>query len=257
MSNLLAVISPAKTLDDQSHYPGLSCTQPIFSEEAAQLVKKLKPLSGTKLSALMDISAALGEENARRYAQWHLPFTHQTAHPALLMFKGDVYRGLQAQELGEPDLKFATDNLRIISGLYGLLRPLDLVMPYRLMMATPFAHSTKHKNLYAFWGTKIALQLHQEIEPRGTLVNLASSEYFKAIDSKTLDRAVVHCEFREKKGADYKIVSTFAKLARGKMARFLIDHRITKKKDLKAFDTDGYSFHPQFSNDETFVFTRG
>lgn len=230
MSNLLAVISPAKTLDDQTHYPGLSCTQPIFSEESAQLVTKLKTLSGKKLSALMDISAALGEENAIRYAQWQLPFTHQNAHPALLMFKGDVYRGLKAEELGEPDLKFANENLRILSGLYGLLRPLDLVMPYRLMMATPFAYSTKHKNLYSFWGQKIAQQLSEEIDPKGVLVNLASSEYFKAIDLKTLDRAVIHCEFREKKGTDYKIISTFAKLARGKMARFLIDQRITKKK---------------------------
>ncbi len=254
---MLAVISPAKTLDDQTHYPKLNCTQPRFTHEAQQLVKKLKTYPGAKLAKLMDISLALGEENAKRYAQWHLPFSHQNAHPAILMFKGEVYRGLKAEELSEPDLKFATENLRILSGLYGILKPLDLVMPYRLMMSTPYMHSVREKNLYVFWGKKIAHTLREEIGPRGVLVNLASSEYFKAIDQKTLQRQVIHCEFREKKDDKYAIVSTYAKLARGKMARFLIDHRITKKGDLRSFDTDGYSFNEQLSDESTFVFTRG
>ena len=257
MSKLIAVISPAKLLDDKTHYPQLAGTQPVFLKESETLVAKLKKLSARQLSGLMDISPALGEENKRRYAEWHLPFTHANAHPAILMFKGEVYRGMKAEEFSKKQLAFAQEHLRILSGLYGLLRPLDLVMSYRLMMGTPFALTPKMKNLYLYWGNKLATELAAELEPKGTVINLASSEYFKAVDLKTLNRKVITCEFREKKGDKYNIVMTFAKQARGMMARFLVEHAITKADDLKSFDSSDYSFNATLSSDDTWVFTRG
>lgn len=257
MSKLLAVISPAKLLDDQIHHPELNCTQPIFLQEAATLVEKLKKVSAAKLSSMMDISKSLGEENKKRYANWEFPFTHHNAHPALLMFKGEVYRGLNAESFNQKQLQFANDNLRILSGLYGIVRPLDLLMPYRLMMGTPFAPSAKQKNLYAFWGSKISEALQTDIDPKGSLVNLSSSEYFKSIDIKLLNREVIHCEFKEKKGDKYVITGTYAKLARGRFARFFIENKITKRNDLRAFDVDGYGFNVKLSVENNLVFTRG
>lgn len=257
MSKLLAVISPAKLLDDQSHYPALSCTQPQFLTEAEMLVSKLKKLPAVKLSELMKLSKALGEENKLRYNKWSLPFSHANAHPAILMFKGEVYRGMNAREFNDKDFKFASENLRILSGLYGLLRPLDLVMPYRLMMGTAFSISSEQKNLYSFWGTKIAEALKSQISERGILLNLSSDEYFKSIDIKTLNRTVVQCEFREKKGDQFVMVNTYTKLARGKMARFLIENKIQKTHDLQAFDSDGYHFNVRLSGENKLVFTRG
>ncbi len=257
MSKLVAVISPAKLLDDSTHYPELESTQPVFTKEAEYLAGKLKKLSAKDLSGLMEISSKLGEENKARYAQWHLPFTHQNAHPALLMFKGDVYRGLKAEELSKKELAFAQDHLRILSGLYGVLRPLDLVMAYRLMMGTPFSPDTKTKNLYAFWGNKIATQLAKDIDPKGILVNLASTEYFKAVDLKTLNRKIITCEFKERKGDKYSIVMTYAKQARGMMARFIIENKIKKAEDLKAFDMENYIFNTKLSSEDNLIFTRG
>lgn len=257
MTQLIAVISPAKLLDDSTHYPDLNCTQPVFQDEASYLVSKLKKQSSAQLSELMDISAKLGDENKRRYAEWHLPFSHTNAHPALLMFKGEVYRGLKAEEFSKKELDFAQGHLRILSGLYGVLRPLDLVMGYRLMMGTPFSPDKKTKNLYAFWGTKIADQLAQELAPKGILVNLASSEYFKGVDLAALNRRVVTCEFKERKGDKYSVVATYAKNARGMMARFLIENKIKKAEDLKSFDKENYVFNASLSTDDQWVFTRG
>jgi cytoplasmic iron level regulating protein YaaA (DUF328/UPF0246 family) len=256
-NNLIAVISPAKLLDDKTHHPEIKCTQPALLGDAELLADKLKKLSGKQLSGLMDLSTALGDENKRRYAEWHLPFTHKNAHPAILMFKGDVYRGMKAENFSKKELDFAQDHLRILSGLYGLLRPLDLVMAYRLMMGTPFAFTPKIRNLYLFWGNKIAAELAKELEPKGTIVNLASTEYFKAVDLKTLNRKVITCEFKEKKGDKYVVVMTYAKLARGMMARFLIEHSITKVQDLKAFDSERYLFNEKISTADNWIFTRG
>ena len=256
-NKIIAVISPAKLLDDHTHHPEHDCTQPAFTREAEILAKKLKKLSAGKLSGLMDLSAALGEANKLRYAEWHLPFTHKNAHPAILMFKGDVYRGMKAGNFSGKQLAFAQEHVRILSGLYGLLKPLDLVMAYRLMMGTPFAPDAKTKNLYAFWGKKIGAALAEDLDPKGTLVNLASSEYFKAVDLKALDRKVITCEFKEKKGDKYSVIMTYAKLARGMMARFLVENAITKAEDLKAFDSDNYSFNQKLSSAENWVFTRG
>ncbi len=257
MSKLVAVISPAKLLDDSTHYPDLECTQPVFTKEAEYLSARLKKLTAKDLSSLMDISPKLGDENKKRYADWHLPFSHQNAHPAILMFKGDVYRGLKAEEFSKKELSFAQDHLRILSGLYGVLRPLDLVMSYRLMMGTPFSPDAKTKNLYTYWGTKLGEQLAQDIDPKGTLVNLASTEYFKAVDLKTLNRKLITCEFKERKGDKYSIVMTYAKQARGMMARFLVENKIKKADELKAFDLDNYSFNSKLSSEDNWIFTRG
>jgi len=256
MTKLLAVISPAKSLNDQVYYPKLICTQPVFLEEAQQLVSKLAEVSSAKLAEMMDLSTALADLNKKRYQEWHLPFTHKNAHPAILMFKGEVYRGLKAEELSSNQLDFAQNHLRIISGLYGILKPLDLVMPYRLMMGTPFTPDTKNKNLYSFWKEKITSQLNSEIDSKGVLVNLASEEYFKSIEIKSLNCKVIHCEFKERKGDKISIIGTYAKLARGMMARYIIENKIIKISDIKAFDAQGYLYRSELSTDDKLVFLR-
>lgn len=256
MSKLMAVISPAKLLDDQTHYPNLPCTQPEFAAESKKLATLIKKMSAGELSALMGMSNALGKETEIKFKQWALPFTHDNAHPALLMFKGEVYRGLQAEELHLGQLEFAQEHLRILSGLYGILRPLDLVMPYRLMMGTPLAIGKTYKNLYAFWSEKITAHLEESLDKKGVLIDLASAEYFKSIDLKKLNRKVITCEFRQKKANDYVMVNTYAKSARGKMARFIIDHAITKADDCRTFNYDGYSLLDARSDDHRLVFVR-
>ncbi len=256
MSKLIALISPAQLLDDKKHYPELTCTQPVYLKEAEAICKSIKKLTAQQLSELMQMSAALGNENKARFEAWQLPFTHANAHPAMLMFKGEVYRGLQAESFSKRELQNASEHLRILSGMYGVLRPLDLIMPYRLMMGTAFAPNAKAKNLYAFWGNKIAEQLKNDIDKNGVVVNLASSEYFKAVDIKTLDRKVINCEFKELKNGKYTIVNTYAKQARGTMARFIIKQNIAKPADLKAFDLERYTFNSAQSSDNNLVFTR-
>jgi cytoplasmic iron level regulating protein YaaA (DUF328/UPF0246 family) len=256
MSSFIAILSPAKLLDDQTHYPNLACTEAIFSAEAAQLAGKLKKLTPHKLAELMDMSDALATETHARFATWKLPFTHQNAHPAMLMFKGEVYRGLQAQEFNPKQLEFAQKRLRILSGLYGIMRPLDLVMPYRLMMGTPFEFDKKTPNLYSFWKQKITAELDKELGKNDVLINLASHEYFKVIDSKVLNRRIMECEFKEKKGNAFVTVNTYSKLARGKMARFIIDNQIKKPDDIQSFDYENYSYNSSLSGPDRFVFTR-
>lgn len=256
-STLIAVISPAKLLDDHSRYPQFKTTTCDFLQEAEQLMKKLKKLKPKEIGELMDLSDKLSKDNFDRYQQWGLPFTSKNALPAVHMFKGDVYRGLAAHELSDKDLYWSQDHIRILSGVYGLLRPMDLIQPYRLMMGTPFGVSGELSNLYKFWGSKLAEKLNDEISPKGTLINLASSEYFKAVQLTALKRKVVHCEFKEKKAGGYSVVSVYAKIARGRMARFIIDRKIKKHEDLKAFDVDGYRFNPSLSTESEYVFTRG
>jgi hypothetical protein len=255
-SKLIAVISPAKLLDDSSRYPELKNSELAFALEAEELANGLRKLKAKEIAKLMDLSEALALENERRFQQWQLPFNTSNAIQAVLMFKGDVYRGLKAEELGAKQLEWAQNHLRILSGMYGVLRPLDLIQPYRLMMGTPFSPSKDVKNLYQFWGDKITLAIQADLEPKGTLVYLASSEYFKSINKPLLDRKIVQCEFKEKKGTNYSVVSTYAKLARGKMARFIIENKITKPSDLLAFDVDGYCFNAKLSTDSEYVFTR-
>jgi cytoplasmic iron level regulating protein YaaA (DUF328/UPF0246 family) len=256
MSKLIAVISPAKLLDEKTHHQDINYSQPEFTQEAEYLVSKLRKKSSKSLGELMDLSVALSDENKRRYAQWSLPFTPENAFHAVLMFKGDVYRGMQAETFTTKQLEFAQNHLRILSGLYGLVKPLDLIQPYRLMMGTPFAPDSKYKNLYSYWGTKPTDALVRDLDPKGVLVNLASSEYFKAIQPSQLDRRVVTCEFKEQKGDKLAIVSTFAKLARGYMAGFIVRNGIQKAEDLKAFNLQGYRFEPKVSSENDWVFVR-
>lgn len=256
MSKLIAVLSPAKLLDDQTHYPNLPCTDAAFTGEAKSIVAKLNKLNSSELAKLMSMSAALGKETQQRYHSWKLPFTHQNAHPAMLMFKGEVYRGLQAHEFNLKQLGFAQDHVRILSGLYGVLRPLDLIMPYRLMMGTPFQPDKKTASLYAFWREKITNHLDQNLDKKGVLVDLASQEYFKAIDTVQLNRRVVSCEFRETKGDKHVVVNTYAKQARGMMARFIIENAITKPEDMRGFDLERYRFQSAPSDNDRFVFVR-
>jgi uncharacterized protein len=257
MTKLIAVISPAKLLDDKTHYPQITCSSPVFLKEAEELVLKLRKQTPAQLSKMMDISAALSQTAREQFQHFQTPFTHQNAHPALLMFKGEVYRGLAAEHFNQAQLNFADDHLRILSGLYGVLKPLDLAMPYRLMMGTSFQPKTGIKNLYEFWSEKVTEELDQTLDKKGVLVNLASGEYFRVINTKKLERTCIHVEFMEKKGTDYKVVSTYAKLARGKMARFLIEHKISNVKNLMAFDVDGYTYNKNYSSTEHYVFTRG
>jgi cytoplasmic iron level regulating protein YaaA (DUF328/UPF0246 family) len=255
-SKLIAVISPAKLLDESSRYPELKSSEISFGVEAEHLTNQLRKLKARDLGELMDLSEKLAIENVERFQQWQLPFTSSNSLQAILMFKGDVSRGLKAEELGAKQLEWAQSHLRILSGLYGILRPLDLIQPYRLMMGTPFSPNKDIKNLYQYWGNRLTDHIKADLDPKGVVVNIASSEYFKAINKTVLDRRVVNCEFKEKKGTGYAIVSTYAKQARGKMARFIIENKITKPSDLQAFDTEGYCFNPKVSTDHDYVFTR-
>lgn len=256
MGSFIALLSPAKLIDDQTHYPNLTCTETAFAEDAERLAGKLKKFSPETLAEMMSMSQALAIETHARFQKWKMPFTHQNAHPAMLMFKGEVYRGLQAQELNPKQLVFAQKHLRILSGLYGLMRPLDLVMPYRLMMGTPFEFDKKTPNLYAFWKQKITEALNKELGNNDVIINLASQEYFKVIDTKLLGRRVVDCEFKEMKGKAFATVNTYSKLARGKMVRFIIDNQIKKADDIQSFDSDGYCLNEKLSSPDHFVFTR-
>lgn len=256
MSKLIAVISPAKLLDESLHFPKLQHTLPDFLPQAKSLMDVLKKKTPKQIGEMMELSEKLSLENFDRNQLWNDTFSVENATQAILLFKGDVYRGLKAEELDSKQLKWAQDHVRILSGLYGILRPLDLTKAYRLMMGTPFSPSKSHKNLYSFWGSQLAEYLKHDLDERGILVNLASSEYFKAIDVNTLNRRVITCEFKERKGEKLSIVSTYAKLARGKMARFIIDHKIEKPTQLKDFDVDGYRFEKSLSTENEFVFVR-
>jgi cytoplasmic iron level regulating protein YaaA (DUF328/UPF0246 family) len=253
---MIAVISPAKLLDTETKYPEVPHSIPAFIDDAEKLMQKLKKLPTSKVGALMDLSKDLAELNKERYMQWQTPFTPDNAKQAILTFSGDVYRGLKAPNLSVEDLNFAQKHIRILSGLYGIMRPLDLMQAYRLMMGTPFAYSSKHKNLYQFWGDKLALSLASELKEKDVLINLASGEYFKAIPLKVLNRRVITCEFKELKDDKFVTVMTFAKQARGMMARYMIEKRVTKPEDLKLFNSEGYEYNDRQSNSDLWVFTR-
>lgn len=256
MSSFIALLSPAKLIDDQTHYPNLKCSDALFTDKAGELVGKLKKQTASQLAEMMEMSKALGEETSHRFKQWHLPFTHENAHPAILMFKGEVYRGLQANELNKKQLEYAQKHLRILSGLYGVLRPLDLVMPYRLMMGARFKIDAKTPDLYAFWSNHVTQHLDQVMGKNDCVLNLSSAEYFKCINTDVLNRRIIHCEFKEKKGTQFKTINTYTKLARGKMARFIIEHQLKNAEDIRSFDEDRYIFNVALSSSDHYVFTR-
>jgi cytoplasmic iron level regulating protein YaaA (DUF328/UPF0246 family) len=255
---MLLVISPAKTLDFNKSATTLLKTAPDFSKEAGLLVKRLQKLSISDLQQLMLISHDLASLNAKRFAEWKpTPFAQDTLQ-AVFAFRGDVYTGLQIDDFTEEELNFCQEHLRILSGLYGSLRPLDAIQPYRLEMGTAMQIG-KFKNLYDFWGSKITNSISKALKEQhdGILINLASNEYFKAIKTKTLKATIITPSFKEYKDGDYRMVSFFAKKARGMMVRFIIKNHIGHADDLKHFEEDGYFYNHALSKPFEPVFTRG
>ena len=255
---MLFLLSPAKSLDTSSPLADLPCTQPRWTDQAQLLIDQLRQQSGAQIAELMQLSPALAELNRARYAGWTARHHQRNARPALLTFNGDVYAGLQAHSLSPAELQWAQQHLAILSGLYGLLRPLDLLQPYRLEMGTRLA-TDRGQNLYQFWGNRIAAELNTQLSADSSpvLVNLASQEYFKAVDRKTLQARVLDCVFEDYKGGSYKIISFHAKRARGLMARYAITERIHSPHGLTQFNSEGYAYAPQVSSRERLVFRRG
>jgi cytoplasmic iron level regulating protein YaaA (DUF328/UPF0246 family) len=249
------VLSPAKSLDFESKLPTSKTSEAQFLSESERINKLLKKKSAKSLSKLMHISDALGQLNYERNQDWSLPFTKDNARPAIYAFNGDVYRGLDAYTISNDKINQLQDKVRILSGLYGLLKPLDLIQAYRLEMGTKFPVG-KNKNLYEFWKKSIAKYLNNELEDNELFLNLASNEYFKAIDAKALKVPVINIDFKEFKNGDYKTIGIFAKLARGLMARYIIDTNAETLDAVKGFNTEGYGFSEQLSNKTTLVFTR-
>ncbi len=251
------LLSPAKALDYETPPHVATHSQPLFVRQATQLIGLLREKSPQEIATLMDLSDPLAGLNVARYHAWTPSFTTQNAKPAVLAFNGDVYEGLDARSLSEQDLAWAQDHVCILSGLYGVLRPMDLMQPYRLEMGTRLA-TPKGKNLYQFWGTQIADYLNQRAAADASplIVNLASEEYFKSVDRKALKPDVVTCVFEELKAGQYKVISFMAKRARGLMVRYAIARRATGVDELKGFDLEGYAFVPAASEDHRLVFRR-
>ena len=250
---MLLLLSPAKKLDYDTPVRTTLHTRPVFTEHASELIKVLQQKSPQEIAELMKLSDALAELNVKRYQEWEPTFDLHNSRQAILAFNGDVYEGLRATELSDRDLKWAQKRLIMLSGLYGILRPLDLMRPYRLEMGTRL--QTHHgQNLYEFWGSRIAEYINEQGDP--LVVNLASEEYFKAVDKKTLKPKVVQCVFQERRGDTWKVISFNAKKARGLMARYVIDHRLEKAEDLKGFAEAGYAYDADASTAERLVFRR-
>lgn len=254
---MLFVLSPAKSLDYDTPTTVAPTTKPLFIPHATELISILKTKRSDEVAALMDLSPALADLNVERYAKWSTRSTAGNSKPAVLAFDGDVYDGLQAKTLGDDDLQWAQQHVAILSGLYGVLRPLDRLQPYRLEMGTALA-TPRGRNLYDFWGSTIADYLNRRLKADASpvLVNLASQEYFRSVDLRTLKARVVECVFEDWKDGDYKIISFFAKKARGAMARYAILHRIATPQGLQGFDLDGYAFAAAASVPDRLVFRR-
>jgi cytoplasmic iron level regulating protein YaaA (DUF328/UPF0246 family) len=254
---MLLLLSPAKKLDYDSPVRTALHTQPLFVDQAAALIKVLKKKSADDVAGLMKLSDALAELNVRRYAAWKPSFDLANARQAALAFNGDVYGGLDAPSLSDAQLRWAQEHVAILSGLYGVLRPLDLMRPYRLEMGTSLA-TAKGKNLYDFWGSSIAEYLNTRLEgqARPVVLNLASDEYFRSVDLKVLKARVVQCVFQNFKNGAWKVISFNAKRARGLMARFVIEHKIADPARLRQFDAEGYAFDESASAPDKLVFRR-
>lgn len=253
---MLMVISPAKTLDYESPLATETFTKPDFLDEACELIDQLKELEPHQVSNLMSISDKLGQLNAKRFQSWHTPFSPKNARQAILAFKGDVYTGLEAESFSEQDFSFTQKHLRMLSGLYGILKPLDLMQPYRLEMGTKFENK-RGKDLYAFWGDRLTQEINRLLNSDDeVLVNLASNEYFKSLKKKDLEGRLITPQFKDWKNGQYKMISFYAKKARGLMCRYAILNRITDANDLKGFDLDGYYFSEDQSDKNNWVFLR-
>lgn len=263
---MLIVVSPAKNLDFESPLPqffenakggSLDTAQPRLLKNTKELVEVCKTLSPADLSTMMKISDKLAILNAERFSSFEFPFTGDNARPAMYAFNGDVYTGLDANSLSEDAVAFAQDHLRILSGLYGVLRPLDLMQAYRLEMGKKLTIGSA-KNLYEYWGDKITNEINSAIAGQGDniLINLASNEYFSSIKKASLQASVVTPKFKDEKNGKFKIISFYAKKARGLMARYIIEHKIENVKDLQQFDVDGYYFDNKESTDTDLIFKR-
>lgn len=254
---MLVVISPAKSLDYETPVKTRKFTQAAFLHDSQKLIDTLRHYSPDDISGLMSISPALSQLNHDRFNSWTLPFDNANARQALFAFKGDVYIGLDAYSLNSADISFAQNHLRILSGLYGLLRPLDLIRPYRLEMGTSLKTQSS-SSLYEFWGNRITESLNHEFEgqKQPVLINLASHEYFRAVKEKQLTADVVSPVFKDYKSGQYKIISFFAKKARGTMTAYIIRNRLRQSEDLLSFDMDGYKYSPKDSAEDTPVFLR-
>lgn len=254
---MLMVISPAKTLDFETPPSTTRFTQPQYLDHSQELITQLRELTPAQIGELMHLSDKLSGLNAARFGSWNPAFTPENAKQALLAFKGDVYTGLQAETLSEKELTYAQDHLRMLSGLYGLLRPLDLMQPYRLEMGTKLANS-RGKDLYAFWGTRISEWLNEALAEQGDdlLLNLASNEYFSAVKRSALKARIIDTEFKDQKNGQYKIISFYAKKARGMMSRFVISEQINTPDALKQFDMNGYRYSSEQSTNTKLVFLR-
>ncbi|WP_026753559.1 peroxide stress protein YaaA [Sediminibacter sp. Hel_I_10] len=249
------VLSPAKSLDYDSKLPTSKHTEPQFLNEAEKINSLLKEKSRKQLSKLMSISDNLADLNYERNQEFKVPFDTNNARPAIYAFSGDVYRGLDAYTIENEKINKLQDTVRILSGLYGVLKPLDLIQPYRLEMGTKFPVG-KHKNLYEFWSQSITEALNKELFTDELFVNLASNEYFKAVDTKTLKVPVLDIKFQELKNGDYKTIAIYSKLARGLMSRYIVNTDAKTAEDLKGFDLDNYRFTEKLSSENELVFTR-
>jgi uncharacterized protein len=253
---MLTLISPAKTLNWESTVPTEDFTKPVFTDKSAALIEVLKEIPADDLSKLMDISPALATLNADRYKSWKKNHSIKNSRPAIFTFDGDVYTGFDAYSIDASSLAYAQSHLRILSGLYGVLRPLDLIQPYRLEMGT-MLETENSSNLFNFWGNDITEMLNKTLKKGEPVINLASEEYFKAVRPKLLKGEVIQPVFYDFKNGQYKIISFFAKKTRGAMARYICDEQITDPEKLKAFDVDGYVYSESLSKGPQWVFLRG
>ena len=254
---MLILISPAKKLDFDTAPITERYTQCEFLDDAQELIDTVKQLSKGDIAKLMHLSDKLAELNVARYQQWSQPFSPKNAKPALLAFKGDVYAGMNADTFTQANLDFAQQHLRMLSGLYGLLRPLDLMQAYRLEMGTRLSNP-RGKNLYEFWGEQITTAVNHALSQSGSdsLINLASNEYFKSVKTQQLDGQLITPQFKEYKDGAYKMIGVYAKRARGLMSRYIIENEIIKAQDIKTFNWEGYSYNSKLSGDANWVFTR-
>ena len=254
---MLIILSPAKKINFDKQTVTKKSSQISLSAYSKELIGLLRDYSPAELSELMNISIKLSELNFERYLRWNLPFNSNDTKQAILAFNGHAYSGLKADNFNENDFEFSQKHLRILSGLYGVLKPLDLILPYRLEMGTKL-ESPSGKNLYHFWANTITDEINKAILNSGSniLINLASDEYYKAIKINTLNTEVIKPVFKENKNGNYKVISVYAKKARGLMTRFIIKNKLTNSEDIKAFNSEGYNFNSSLSNKNTFVFTR-
>lgn len=254
---MLIVVSPAKTLDYDTPAKTKTFTLPDYLDDSAELIHRMREFSALDISELMKVSSKIAELNFDRFEAWNKKFTEKNAKQAVLAFKGDVYTGLDAESFSAKDFKFAQTHFRMLSGLYGLLRPLDLMQPYRLEMGTRLSNE-RGKNLYEFWGSKVTDALNDQLKKTKSkhLINLASNEYFKVVKPKELNGEIITPAFKEFKNGDYKMIGIYAKKARGLMSRYIIQNQLKDIEDIKAFDVEGYQFNKSLSKGNNWVFTR-